>query len=108
MNSSRPPLLIILIICGLAGCFLNMFMVISPPARNVAHWYPLYLSLSTLYALICLGGMGSMKKWGVIAYSFYALAQQGVYLFLGTWDAHALVLPAAITIVGWIYYRKMS
>jgi hypothetical protein len=52
--------------------------------------------------------MGMMKKWGVITYSFYALAQQLVYLYLGTWNAHALVLPGAITVVGWIYFRKMG
>src|SRR5260221_10303676 len=108
MKPSRPLLLVILITAGLVGCFLNMFLVLSPIARNTAHWYPLYLSLSTVYVIISLGGLGLMKKWGVVAYSSYAVVHQLVHLHLGNWNAYALVLPLSITVVGWIYFRKMS
>jgi len=62
MKSQRPPLLLILIFLGLLGCFFNMIMVLSPAARNVSAWYPLYLSLSSIYAAVCLGGMGLIKN----------------------------------------------
>lgn len=108
MKSSRPPILTVFIVAGLVGCFLKMFMVISPAAHSVAHWYPLYLSLSTTYETICLGGLGFMKKWAVLAYSGYAVANQLVYLALGNWNAYALVPSLAITMVSWIYFRRMN
>jgi len=108
MKSQRPPLLLILIFLGLLGCFFNMIMVLSPAARNVSAWYPLYLSLSSIYAAVCLGGMGLMRKFAVPAYSFYFVVHQAVHLALGHWNGFALALPAALTLAGWAYYRRMD
>ncbi|HUO56966.1 MAG TPA: hypothetical protein VMV05_02205 [bacterium] len=107
-KNPRPPLLTLLIIAGLIGCFFNMFLVHSPSVRNVSSWYPLYLSLSTLAVIIFLGAVGMMRKWGVIGYSLYAAIHQGVHLYLGLWNGTALILPAAVTVTGWIYYKRMD
>ena len=85
-----------------------MFLVLSPSARAVNSWYPIYLSLSTLVVMICLGGTGMMRKWGVVGYSLYAMIHQVVHLGLGVWTPMALALPAAITTAGWIYYKRMD
>lgn len=107
MNSTRPPLLSVLCVLAFIGCFFNMFIVISPPAQRVSSWYPAYLSLSTVFEIICLGGLWLMRRSAVIGMSFYTVLNQLVYYILGFWTPIALVLPGAITLLGWVYYRKM-
>jgi hypothetical protein len=83
-------------------------MVFSPTVHQVSFWYPLYLSFSTLYVIICLGGLWLMKKKAVEGYSLYLLIHQLVHLQLGNWNGFVLAFPAVITLVSWIYYRRMD
>lgn len=108
MRQPTPPFLNILCTFGFIGCFLRILMVISPPAAAVAPWYPIYLSLSTLFLILCLGGLWMMRKKAVWGISLYFVVDQLVYVVLGRWNAQALILLAAITIAGWFYYRKME
>jgi hypothetical protein len=107
MNSTRPPLLVVLCVLAFIGCFFNIFMVISPPVQRVSSWYPAYLSLSTVFEIVCLGGLLMMRRSAVIGMTVYTVSNQVVYHYLGTWTPYAIVLPGAITIVAWVYYRKM-
>ncbi len=106
--TSRPPLLIVLCFLGLVGCFLNMMMVLSPPVREIAPWFPGYLSAATALAAACLGGLWFLKRWALWGYTFYFLAQQSVFLLLHRWDAHALILPLAVTATAWAYSKNMK
>jgi len=108
MNPSRPPLLTILCIAGFIGCFFNIFMVLAPPVQRMGPGYAVYISLATVYVAACLGGLWMMRKSAVLAYSGFALLHQGIHLFLGIWNGFVFILPAAITLAGWLYYRKMS
>ncbi len=113
MKASRPPLLLILVIIGFIGCFfvnirILWFLVESTNAPNPVRWYPAYLSLSTLYVIVSLFGLAMMKRWAVIAYTFYFITHQAVHLIMGNWDPIVLILPGVITLTGWFYYRRMT
>jgi hypothetical protein len=106
--SHRPPLLTVLCVLGLMGCFINMMMVLSPPVRDMAPWFPTYLSLSTLCSAIFLGGLWFLKRWALWGYSLFFISNQVVYLSLHQWNGYALVLPLAVTLTAWAYSRKMN
>jgi hypothetical protein len=108
MKSLRPVLLTVLCFGGFVGCFLNVILVISPPVQKFGGLYSSYLSLSTIFVIFCLSGLWMMKKWAVVAYSFYMVINQLVYIWMGNWNWFAFALPVAITLVGWFYYRKME
>lgn len=117
MKLIRPPLLSVLCIGGFLGCFFKMILVISPPVQEVSHWFPVYLTLSTVYLVICLVGLWSMRRWALGAFVVYEVIDQFVYWKIGVWNqvgsdyAHLLVpqvLPLATLIVAALYYRRME
>jgi hypothetical protein len=117
MKSIRPPLLSVLCIAGFLGCFLKMILVISPPVQDVGSWYALYLTFSTVYLVVCLVGLWSMRRWAPWAFFLYEMGDQFVYWKIGVWSrgpsdfGHLLipqVLPLAILAVAFLYYRRME
>lgn len=106
--SPRPPLLTLLCVLGLIGCFLNMMMVLSPVVRDLAIWFPAFLSLSTLLSAVFLGGLWYLKRWALWGYTGVFVSNQLVYLALQRWNASALILPLAVTLTAWAYSRIMK
>ena len=108
MKPVRPPLLTILYVAGLIGCFLNMILVLSPPVREISPWYPVYLSLGTIYTIVCLYNLWLMRKWAVWAFGVYVLANQMACWKLGIWNEKALLFSGMILAASLFYYRRMS
>jgi hypothetical protein len=106
--SQRPPLLSLLCVAGLVGCFLKMILVISPPIQGVGPWYPAYLSASTVVLIICLCGLWLMKRWVFFLFIPYVLLDQWVYWHLGRWAPISFVLMGSLLAVSLIYHRRFQ
>jgi len=92
---------------GFIGCFLKQILLIgASPEWGTA--YPLYISLSTIYSAICLGGLMVMRRWAVWAFGAYLVIHQVVFLQMGRWDLGALLLAGAIFLTSLFYYRRMK
>ena len=108
MKKSTPLAVSFVCVIGFIGCFLALLQIISPPVQQVGRWYAIYLSLGTIFTAICLGNIWQMRKKAVVAYTFYFLLTQGVYVAAHMWNETALLFPGLTVIVGWVYYRKME
>lgn len=106
--SPRPLLLTVLCLLALVGCFLMMMMVLSPPVRAVAPWFPAYLSLATTCSTVFLAGLWFLKRWALWGYTAVFLANQAVFLSLHQWNGRALVLTLPITLTAWYYSKIMK
>ncbi len=93
---------------GLIGIFLNMMMVISPAVREVAFWFPTYLSVSTLLSAVFLGGLWFLKRWGLWGYTAVFFCNQAVFLGLHRWNATAMLLILSIILAGWFHSKLMK
>jgi hypothetical protein len=108
MKSVRPPLLTVLCLLALLGCFFKMYYVFSGEIRQVNSWYPVYVSLSTVFIMICLYNLFLMRKWSFWAFVIFLIAHQIVQWRVNRWDFSALALFLAITVTAALYYRRME
>ncbi len=108
MKLERPPLLTLLCLLALLGCFFKMYYVFSGEIRQVSSWYPLYVSLTTVFTSVCLYNLLLMRKWSFWAFAVFLILHQFVQWQLKRWDFSALALFSAIVITGAFYYRRME
>jgi hypothetical protein len=108
MKSERPPLLTLLCLLALLGCFFKMYYVFSGEVRSVSSWYPLYVSLSTVFMCVCLYNLLGMRKWSFWAFFIFAIFHQFIQWKINRWDFSVLALFLAIVITGAFYYRRME
>lgn len=108
MRSARPPLLTVLCSLALLGCFFKMYYVFSGEIRQVSSWYPLYVSLSTVFIIFCLYNLFLMRKWSFWAFVIFLIVHQIVQWRVNRWNISALALFLAITITAAFYYRRME
>jgi hypothetical protein len=108
MKSKRPPILTFLCFLALVGCFLKTYYIFSAEIRDVRSWYPLYVSLGTVFLIICLYNLCMMRKWSFWAFSVFLILHQIVQWEVNRWDISALALFLAIAVTGAFYYRRME
>jgi hypothetical protein len=53
-------------------------------------------------------GLWKMKKWATYAYALLVLLNQLVGLFMGAWNIMALIFPAIVVIIMFIYIKRMD
>ncbi|HTC20017.1 MAG TPA: hypothetical protein VK859_04165 [bacterium] len=108
MKPNRPPLLTVLCLTALLGCFFRIYYVFSPEIQNVRSWYPLYVSLETVFLIVCLYNLFMMRKWSFWAFSIFLILHQMVQWQVDRWDVSALALFLAIEMTAAFYYRRMT
>lgn len=108
MKSARPPLLTVLCLLAFLGCFFKMYYVFSGEIRQVSSWYPLYVSLSTVFIIVCLYNLLLMRKWSFWAFVIFLIVHQIVQWRVNRWDISALALFLVIVVTAAFYYRRME
>lgn len=108
MKLPRPPLLTFLCILGFLGSFLKVYFVLSPTIRQVSPWYPTYVSMSTIFMLICLYGLWLMRRWSVWALGAYVIIHASVHWALGIRELNAMALALSLTVISAFYYQRMD
>ncbi len=108
MKFESPSVLTVLCSLALLGCFLKMYYVFSGEIRLVSSWYPLYISLSTVFIVVCLYNLLLMRKWSFWAFAVFLIAHQIIQWRVNRWDISALALFLAIVVTAAFYYRRMD
>ncbi len=108
MKSECPALLALFCFLALFGCFLKMYYVFSGEIRQVSSWYPIYVSLSTVFIIVCLYNLYQMRKWSFWAFAVFLIVHQIVQWQVNRWDISAFALFLAIVVTAAFYYRRME
>ena len=108
LNLSRPVLVTCLCVLGFVGCLLRMYLVLAPALRQVRPWYPSFISIATLFLLVCLYGLWMMRRWSAWTLGVYLIATVLVQWSVGLLETQSLALAAALSLTSVFYYRKMN
>jgi hypothetical protein len=103
----RPVPITIVCIIGFIGVIATVPLMLSDAASSIAPWYPPALGVSALIGLTCMIGLWMMRKWAVYAYTAFFAITQGILIATGLWSVSALVLPAVVIVVMFVYLSRM-
>src|SRR5262249_10410554 len=103
----RPIAITIICIIGFIGAAVTVPLIFSETTRGIASWYPALLAVSAVIGLACTVGLWMMRKWAVYAYTAFAAVNQVILLTTGLWNPIALIIPAIVIVVMFIYLSTM-
>ena len=107
-TSERPIAVTIICVLGFIGAALTIPLIFSDAARSLGAWYPPYLAFSAVVGLVCMIGLWKMLKWSVFAYTAFVVLNQCVLMAMGAWNIVALLIPAIVIVIGFMYLSKMK
>jgi|SRR5215813_4317223 len=103
----RPIAITIICIIGFIGAAVTVPMFFSPVMSNLPSWYPALLGVSAVIGLACMIGLWMMQKWAVYTYTAFAAVNQVIMIATGLWNPIALIIPAIIVAVMFVYLSRM-
>jgi hypothetical protein len=103
----RPVLITILCVISAIGLTFTIPLIFSAGARAIAAWYPPFLAIATIVGAICTVGFWLMKKWSVYLYAAMFVINQVVMMAMGVWTIPALLIPAIVIGIAFIYLPQM-
>ncbi len=106
-TSERPVPITIICIIGFIGAALTIPAIFMATAANIGAWYPPYLAFSAVVGLVCMIGLWKMLKWSVFAYTAFVILNQCVLMAMGAWNFFALLIPAIVIVIAFMYLPKM-
>ena len=107
-SSQRPTAITVICILGFIGAAFTVPLLFLPTTWKIAPWYAPYLAVSALIGLCCMLGMWKLKRWAVIAYTVFAGINQIVLIASGLWNPLALGVPAAVAVIGFYYWKRLT
>lgn len=103
----RPVAIIIICVIGFIGLLFAVPLILSQAARDVGAWYPAYLAANTAIGAVSFIGLWTMRKWAVYLYTAMGALNQIVLFSMHVWNPLALIIPAIVIIVMFIYVKQM-
>jgi hypothetical protein len=103
----RPVAITIICIIGFIGAVLTVPLIFSQTASGIGPWYPPLLAVSAAIGLACMIGLWMMRKWAVYTYTAFAAINQVIMLATGIWNPIALIIPAIIIVIMFVYLSRM-
>jgi hypothetical protein len=107
-TSERPIAITIICILGFIGAALSIPLIFMGATSSIGAWYPPYLAFSAVVGLVCTIGLWKMMKWSVFAYTAFAILNQCVLMAMGAWNIFALLIPAIVIVIGFMYLSRMK
>jgi hypothetical protein len=104
----RPTAITVICILGFIGAGFTVPLLFLPTTWRIAPWYAPYLGVSALIGLACMLGLWKLKRWAVVAYTAFASLNQIVLIASGLWNPMALAVPAAVVIVGFYHWKRLT
>jgi hypothetical protein len=104
----RPVAITVICVISFIGAAVAVPMIFSDTARSIAPWYPALRGFSAVIGLVCTIGLWMMRKWAVYTYTAFAAVNQVILLATGLWNPLALIIPAIVIVVMFIYVSKMQ
>jgi hypothetical protein len=106
--SERPIAITVICILGFIGAALSIPVIFMGATSSIGAWYPPYLAFSAVAGLVCMIGLWKMMKWSVFAYTALVVLNQCVLMAMGVWNIFALLIPAIVIVIGFMYLSKMK
>jgi hypothetical protein len=106
--SQRPVAVTVICVLGFIGAAFTIPLIFSDAARGIGAWYPPYLAFSAVVGLVCMIGLWKMMKWSVFAYTAFVILNQCVLMAMGAWNILALLIPAIVIVIAFMYLPKMK
>jgi hypothetical protein len=103
----RPIAITIICILGFVGAVLTIPLFFMDVMRTLPLWYPALLGVGALIGLACMIGLWMMRKWAVYTYTAFAAINQVILIATGLWNPIALIVPAIIIVVMFVYLSRM-
>jgi|ERR1043166_4661226 hypothetical protein len=103
----RPVAITIICIIGFIGAALTVPLIFSQTARSIGPWYPPLLAVSAVIGLACMIGLWMMRRWAVYTYTAFAAINQVIMIATGIWNPVALIIPAIIIVIMFVYLGRM-
>lgn len=103
----RPVAIIIICVIGFVGLLFAIPLIFSQAARNVGAWYPAYLAANTAIGAFSFLGLWMMRRWAVYLYTAMGAINQVVLFSMHVWNPLALVIPAIVIVVMFVYLKQM-
>jgi hypothetical protein len=104
----RPTAITVICILGFIGAAFTLPLLFLPTTWKIAPWYTPYLGVSALIGLTCMLGLWKLKRWAVVAYTVFASVNQIVLIATGLWNPLALGVPAAVVVIGFYYWKRLT
>jgi hypothetical protein len=82
-------------------------MIVSDAARSIGAWYPPSLALAAVVGAACAVGFWLMRRWALYLYTAMFVINQIVLLAMGVWTIMAVILPAIVIAIGFVYHSRM-
>lgn len=108
MINERPWIITAICIMGFLGALLAIPMMSSDIAQQRGTWFPPYLAFTIVIGLICMVGLWTMKKWGIITYAVFVGINQIVLIAIGGWNIFSLIIPGIVVVIGFSKYKLMK
>jgi len=105
--TNRPIAITIICIIGFIGAALTLPAFFMEVMHSLPPWYPYLLGVSAVIGLACMIGLWMMRKWAVYTYTAFAAINQVILIATNLWNPLALVLPAIVIAVMFIYLSRM-
>jgi hypothetical protein len=104
----RPVAITVICVLGFIGAAATVPLIFTDAVRSIAPWYPALLGVSAVIGLGCTIGLWMMRKWAVYTYTAFAAINQVILMATGLWNPLALIIPAIVIVVMFIYVSKMQ
>jgi len=103
----RPIAITIICIIGFIGAALTLPLFFLDVMSTLPPWYPAFLGLGAVVGLACMIGLWMMQKWAVYTYTAFAVINQVILIATGLWNPIALIIPAIVVVVMFVYLSRM-
>ncbi|MBI5478829.1 MAG: hypothetical protein HY906_08240 [Deltaproteobacteria bacterium] len=104
----RPTAITVICILGFIGAAFTVPLLFLPTTWKIAPWYAPYLGAAALIGLTCMLGLWKLRRWAVVAYTTFAAINQIVLIASGLWNPLALGVPAAVVVIGFYYWKRLT
>jgi len=108
LNPEKPLAVTAICVIGLINATQMINLILSPMARQLGTFYPVYFMLSVIISLACIGGLWFLKRWAALAYGLILICNQLVLLKMGFWELTAAVIPVIIIGLLFKHFDRMS
>ncbi|MFL5729314.1 MAG: hypothetical protein ACJ75J_07485 [Cytophagaceae bacterium] len=102
----RPWPITVICVLIFIGSIVNIWILLSGFAKQIADWYPPYLAFSFVIGIACLIGFFRMQKWAVYLYTGVFVLNEVVVLSTGLWTVLSL-LPLIVIVILFSYMDRM-
>ena len=106
MRPERPWAISVVCIVGVLGT--AAILLVDRHSLRSPEWERAWTMVTAVIVGVSMVGLWLMKKWGVIVFAVWAVAQQCVHLAMGCWTIYDIAIPGIMTAVALRHCSEME